>query len=143
MQRVHEISRRRHVLGKTAVSGPSGKFRCLTEIFSTGKTEPAFAARGMQPSNADTVPDTDPLDVAAGFFDCPNDLVSRDHRRESLRKFAFDDVKIGPADSARTDLDQNFTRPGNRAFDLRKDKRPSLDRSRLVKQTGSHWLRAV
>src|SRR6058998_3484518 len=71
-----------------AVDMQPGKLRALTKIFAAGPTETAFAAGGVQPWDADSLPIRDANNLMTG-----ND-------RQLTGNFAFHGVQVGVTDAA-------------------------------------------
>ena len=88
----------------------------IAEIFPSRAAVFAGLVGAVQPGNANAVPDTMAVRAIAQLFHRANHLMSGNHGRFARRQFAFDDVQIGAAHTARADANQNFTvaRRGNR-----------------------------
>jgi hypothetical protein len=97
-------------LAVTAVDGVAGKARPVAKIFAVGSTINTFAVGPAEPRNADAITDFElrsadrgvRIGAFANLFDTTDNLVPQDQRQFRIRQFAIDDVKIGPANRART-----------------------------------------
>ena len=63
-----------------------------------------------KPGNSYAIAEREPLDVGSHCCDTPDDLVARDDLQARLGQVTIDDVKVGPANAARRDLDKDLTR---------------------------------
>src|SRR5689334_17777898 len=98
---IHEVLRRQDVFGIATVDGVAGEGCIVAEIFSAAAAVFADAASAMQPGNSDAVPDVQRLGLVAELFHDSDHLVTGNDRGLVLRQLAFDDVKVGPANSTR------------------------------------------
>jgi hypothetical protein len=84
--------------------------------------------RAMKPRNAHPRADAKTQRTFAAFLDDANHLVPGNHRRFSQRQFAFDNVQIGTADTAKIHADQYFALPGLRNGDVSEFQRIRFNR---------------
>src|SRR5204862_7737925 len=95
-------------LGVAAVDVVAGKFSFIAKILPVRSTISAFAIRPAEPLNTDAIADLKSIDVLAELFDTPDDLVTKNQRQLWIRQLAINDVKIGSANSARADANEQL-----------------------------------
>jgi hypothetical protein len=61
-----------------------------------------------QPGNSDALADLVRADIPANEIDAADNFVTWNDRVPDVRKFSIDDVKVGPANAARTYPDADF-----------------------------------
>src|SRR5262249_6987597 len=76
-QRINEISRRDYAFGEPAVRGPAGKLRSLAKILAAGATEATFAARAVQPCDANALTEFQSIDARSNRRNLADNLMSR------------------------------------------------------------------
>src|SRR5206468_7934188 len=96
------------VVGIAAVRVIADKPRVRAQIFVPALALCALAARVTEPRHADAIADLEAGDAVADLIDDTDNLVAGDQRDLGVGQLAVDDVEIGPADSARADLDEQL-----------------------------------
>ena len=109
---VNKILRGNSVLGIATVYGVAGKGGMVAKIFSTAPAELAGAVGAMQPGDADARAEGKPGCAGSQLLNDSNDLVTRNYRRFLRNQFPFNDMKIGAADTATRDANQDFAISG-------------------------------
>jgi hypothetical protein len=107
-QRNREIRARAGVLRVAAVAIVSRVRRLVAKVLAP---RPALRARSVgstQPRHADAHPFERPCDAIAERRHVANDLVSWNNPVAVRRQFGVDDVKIRPANAARSHVQQHF-----------------------------------
>src|ERR1700688_4170129 len=99
--------------GETAVARISREERTVAEIFHALPAEPADAAGVSEPGDSHAVADPVRPDVAADEVDAADDFVARNDGIFDAGKLPIDDMKVGPANPARTHRDANFSVAGD------------------------------
>src|SRR5438128_4925452 len=110
---------RDRVVGIAAVDLITREPSAVAKVFAPRQAVLAIAVRPPQPRHAD--PSANPrLGHALARLDhLGNDLMAGDDRELGLCQLAVDNVKVGPADAARVDLEQNLAWTWFRDGDLR------------------------
>src|SRR5262249_20240039 len=134
--RIDEISRRHSIFGVTAVNQPSGERRVLAKVFLAFAAIFAHSASLMQPRDAHAVADPGLRHASPDLFDTPYDLMAWNDRQYLPRQLAFNDVKIGAADAADADFDQDLIRARLWSKRFGQLERVLFDRRDGVEQTG-------
>ena len=125
-------------VGVPAVQVPAGEGRCQTQILLAATAEPAASVGTPQPGHPDPITDREPRDPFAAALDHPDHLVSRRDLGPFRREVALGQMKVGTADPATDDPDQQLVRAGlgNRPRDP--SQRSGVDRAGLVHHPGIH-----
>jgi hypothetical protein len=79
----------------------------FAKVLSAPRAEATDSAGAMQPSDAYTRSRREPAGFTARRFYRADNLVSGNNRLFAPREFSFDDVKIGPADGAGPNAEEN------------------------------------
>ena len=101
-------------VGVTAINVVAGEACAIAKIFTTGPAELTFTTRPAQPRNADPIALAKSFYIASNFFDASHDFVSGNQRQLRGRQFAIDNVKIGAADGAGGNAQEDL--PGIRSW---------------------------
>jgi hypothetical protein len=88
--------------------------RAVAEVLHTFPAESADAAGMSEPGNTDPVAEAVCRHIVADEVDATDNLMPGNDRVFDVWKLGIDDVKVGAADPARTDLDANFSVAGFR-----------------------------
>jgi hypothetical protein len=67
-----------------------------------------------QPRDADAVPKSELIDAWTHSGDTADDFVAGDDRQARLGQVAIDDMQVGAADAAGSDLHKHLSGPGSR-----------------------------
>jgi hypothetical protein len=78
----------------------------VAEVLQVVTAKPAIAVDAADPRDADTC--AGGKDCGCAFNDFAHNLVARDDARMEGRKIALDNVKIGAANSAGDDFEEDF-----------------------------------
>ncbi len=105
-QRIDEVAARDGILRVAAVDGVSGEGGRVAEVLEAAAAIGTSAVDAAHPGNADAAAERKFWPGAV--FDGADDLMAGYERLLARRQFAIDDVKIGAADSAGADAEQNF-----------------------------------
>lgn len=125
-------------LGKAAIGGIAGEFGIRAEILMVVEATGATAASVVKPRNSDLSAGMQVSDILATAFDDSSDLVAGNDGEAAGGEFPFDNVKVGSADTAVIDVDEDIVRPGFGDGDVGEDERGGFDGSRLGEKHGSH-----
>jgi len=80
----------------------------VAQVFPTLTAEPASIASRSKPWNADAHTDREPIYTGPDSFNVTDNLMPGNNRHRWVGKFAVNDVKIGPTNSARGHANQNL-----------------------------------
>jgi len=97
-----------HVGRKTSVAGIAGEERAIAEVLVIRKAIWTCPAGMAKPWDANTRPANRRADVIAYSIDNPDDLMPGNERKLGMRKFAVNNVKIGPANGTSLDTHADF-----------------------------------
>src|SRR5947207_9164901 len=117
-----------------AVDRVAGKFCAIAKIFAVRSTINAVAVGPAEPWNADTVAHGKSFDTSTDLFDASGNLVAQDQWQLWVRQFAIDNVKIGPANRARSHAHEQLSRPRLWLRHIARDERLA----RLLENHGAH-----
>jgi hypothetical protein len=101
-QRVDEVRARVGVLRVAAVQVVAGEARLVAEVLGAGPAEAAGPVGRAHPGDAHA------LSRAAALDDLADDLVAGNDRIAARRELSGDDVQVGAADAAGTDLEPHL-----------------------------------
>jgi hypothetical protein len=101
------------VFGVASVDRIAGKRRSVAQIFKAFRAIGARSIDASQPGNPDSR-----ANRQFPFHHLADDLMSRDQRTAQGREFAFGDVQVGAADSARANAQQHVARSNGRYSDF-------------------------
>lgn len=102
------------VVGIAAVDLIAGEARRVAKVFLSRYAVPALPAGVAEPRHADAVSQRQARDAIAQHRDRTDDLVAGHDRIVNVGQLVVDDMQIGAADAAGTDLDQHLSRPWRR-----------------------------
>jgi hypothetical protein len=89
----------------TPVAVVAGEHGVLAQIFARVTAIAATAAASSKPWHPDALPDRKALYAVASANDNADDLVTWNKRRAHCRQLAVDDMQIGAAHAARSNLE--------------------------------------
>jgi len=102
---------RRHVLRVTAVQGVTVELSLFTKVFPTRLAITADTAGPAEPGNTHSGAGLEAFRVFAYFYHLAHNLVTKDEWQFRIRHLSVRNLKVGPADSAGTDLHQDLAFP--------------------------------
>jgi hypothetical protein len=97
----------------------AGEVRADAKVLVAPRAESAYSAGSTEPGNSDTGSDIESRCGLAASNNRSHDLVPGNDVVSVHRKVSLDDVEVGPAHTAGTDLDEHLTGAGNRRFSVR------------------------
>ena len=101
---------------KAAVARVAGEARAVAKVFPAAPAIGTFAAGITKPGNADPFADPERRHAGPKRLDPTDHLVAGNNRIGRIGQFSIDDMQIGPAHAAGTDLDAHIAGPGNRVL---------------------------
>src|SRR5262249_36720680 len=135
---IDKVLMSRGVFGVAAIDGITGEFRSIAEVLTSADTVGATSIGLVQPWN----PDARAYPIARGTWaqaiDGADDLMSGNNAVFPRRQLALNHVKVGPADTAGVNSNQNFLFPGLRNWKLAQLERKALDWTGVPEHTRLH-----
>ena len=104
-KRKYEIGARQRILRIAAIDGIAGKSRRIAEILVALAAVPARSVGSAEPGDTHTGSERQLWSCA--FHNVADNLVPGNNLTQPRRKFAFDDVEVGPAHAAGANFQQN------------------------------------
>jgi hypothetical protein len=99
---------RHRQLGVAAVHLVTGKPGTITEVFPAAAAEGAVTIGPPEPGHADPLADLESPSAGACRSYCTHDFVAEDQRQSGMGEVAVAYVKIGTADAAGADSEENL-----------------------------------
>src|SRR4029453_16146198 len=96
-------------LGVTAIERVTGKARVITKILPAGSAIRAIAIGPPKPRDSDAISDCEVRILSADFFDLSDNLVTENQRQLRIGQFAIDHVKVGAANRAGPDTNEQLS----------------------------------
>src|SRR5271169_6588203 len=101
---------RDHRLGKAAVTRPAVKLSVRAKVLLAAPAKRTQPAGKAKPRRADPHARRERLDSRADFRHAADNLMAGNHARSASRQIAIDDMKVGSANAAGADLDDDVGR---------------------------------
>jgi hypothetical protein len=111
------------LLGEATVDLVPGKTRAIAEVLSSGPAEATGAVGPSEPRDSDTLPDRKARRTFTELADPTHDLMAEDERELGIAQLAVDDVQIGSADRACSDIQKHLFMLRSRARQLGRSQR--------------------